>query len=373
MVKKVILYIIGVCFVCFLVFVGVPCVCLMVQISQQVSHIVAAGKKMRSASYYQEAATQLALYCQSVKGEIDARPNYFPPIIRELDPGSGSISPTGAHVVIACGVDHLGYILELDEEASNEQQSEWDLYIYTEGTKELLHTVTVDRQDHIPTDVIVANVIEAYDSQIQKKPRSNHLHKEKIHYLLSVQETEFAYEACQKALESLPGDWWIRLTTACIESKMSNRKEALIKFSKWVDKNPCFRNYSFLACFYFEDSQIPEFAGIVEKALKYPPNEAAVSAGWALATMAYQSGKHELAIRVCDAMAQVPEIAKRRPFLLKKHGIDFKAFKEAIEAKDIASASKWVKCGGEFNPCGHTANAARNIFPMVNFRTFLGY
>ncbi len=350
--QKTIVLIVAIALGCALVWLGSMAFVVLVHVRQE----IAVDRRMRTPAYYEEAARQLALYCQSVDKKISdhgvLRGNLFPEIIREFKPFWGHISPEGAWVQIS---RDLNYSLTLNKAASNETQSVWDLYIWGEESRERLCTVTLNREDRIPIKTMVGSAIEAYDKEIKKKPRSIYLHKAKITYLLLFEQTKLANKACRQAIEMIPKHWWPRLTMAFLESSLGDADEASIEFAKWVEIYPSYPHYFYLAYFCFKENRVSEFCEAVEKALKCPLNTDGDHTfnvyyfGLEMAGMACESEKNELAIAVCDAMED-PRRERERA-TSSEHYIDFNAFKRAIQSDRRATwGENWIRNRDRFNP-----------------------
>lgn len=349
--KKIIALIIGVATIGFLLVVMGPC--------GSMIRIAATHRKMQSASYYQEAAKQLALYCQSVDHKIrDDNTGWilYPKIIRELKPFYGHISPEGARVTIGGGFYPLGYFLEPNESASDEEHLAWDLYIYSEGGTKNLFTVTLSREDRIPRDELVGNAVRAYDKDIKRAQRSVYPHKSKINYLLLFNQTEAAYKACQEAIKHVPAHWWPRLTSAFLESGMGKPDAAYRAMSEWADENPSFPHYFYLAYYCYKEDRVPQFSQAAKKALGCP---LAIGGhtfnvyyfGQNLAAMAYELKEYDTAIAVCDAMEDSSREAERATSSKNPYG-DFGVLRRAIKSKDIVAGDNWLNhpYRGRFNP-----------------------
>jgi hypothetical protein len=350
-VKKIILTVtisvIAVTILGFLVVFGL----FVLSIRKSVSDLQETEKMMRSPEYFQEAAKQLALYCQSVNVKIsDQNTDYilYPKIIHKIDPArvGGHISPQDAWVTIAGGHYHLSYSLELNEEDSDEEYNVWDLYIYTDYDDEKLCTVKLYKQEKITVEDIVKNAVEEYNNRIEEQPKSYRIHRAKIHYLLLFNQPESASQACKESIEQLPHYWLPRLTLAFIESGKGKQDEAYKKFSNWVENNPSFTRYFYLAYFCHLERLIPEFALAVEKALKCPLTNNRYDSfnvyyiGWNMAVMACENKRYDLAKSVSEAMED-PKREKERATSSKRKTIDFTRFKKVLEPNDISATGNW--------------------------------
>lgn len=324
---------------------------------------------MRSPEYFQEAAKQLALYCQSINIKIsDQDTGYilYPKIIHKIytSRAGGHISPQDAWVTIAGGHYHLSYSLELNK--SDEEYNVWDLYIYTDYDDERLYTVKLNKREKIPVEDIIKNAIEEYDNRIEEQPESYYFHRAKIHYLLLFNQSELASQACKESIDQLPNYWWPRLTLAFIESGMGKQDEAYKKFSNWVENNPSFTRYFYLAYFCHLERLIPEFALAVEQALKCPLTNNRYDSfnvyyiGWNMAVMACENKRYDLAKSVSEAMED-PKRENERATSSEKNPYNFARFKKVLEPNDI-SATVYSRYPRFFNPYQSTeTNAVQPI------------
>jgi tetratricopeptide (TPR) repeat protein len=338
-------------------------------IRKSVSDLQKTEKMMRSPEYFQEAAKQLALYCQSINIKIsDRNTGYilYPKIIHELDPARGHISPQDAWVTIAGGFYRLCYSLEFNKKDSDEEYNVWELYICTDYEDEKLYTVKLNKQEKIPIEDIVKNAIEECNKRIEEQPKSYYLHRAKIHFLLLFNQSESASQACKESIEKLPNHWLPRLTLAFIESGMGKPDEAYKKFSNWIENNPSFTRYFYLAYFCYLEKLIPEFALAVEKALKCPLTTNRDDSfnvyyiGWNMALMAHKNKRYDLAMSVCEAMED-PKREKERAKSSKRNLYVFRKFKKVPEPNDI-SATVYSRHPRFFNPYQSTeTNAVQPI------------
>lgn len=345
--KKIILAFIAVTILGFLVVVGL----FVLSIRKSVSDLQKTEKMMRSPEYFQEAAKQLALYCQSISFKIsDQDTGYilYPKIIHELNPArvGGHISPQDAWFTIGGGFYHLSYSLELNKKESDEEYNVWDLYIYTDYEDEKLYTVKLNKREKIPVEDIIKNAVEEYNSRIEEQPKSHYLHRAKIHYLLLFNQSESASQACKESIVQLPNYWLPRLTLAFIESGMGKQDEAYKKFSNWVENNPSFTRYFYLAYFCHLEQLIPEFALAVEKALKCQLTTNRYDSfnvyyiGWNMAVMARENKRYDLAKSVSEAMED-PKRENERATSSEKNPYNFARFKKALEPNDISDTGSW--------------------------------
>ena len=355
----------------FLVVFGVRIVGYVLSVREEVSDLQQKEKMMRSPEYFQEAAKQLALYCQSTSFKIsDQNTDYilYPKIIHKIDPArvGGHISPQDAWITIACGHYHLSYSLELNKEDSDEEYSVWDLRIYTDYDDEKLCTVKLNKQEKIPVEDIVKNAVEEYNNRIEGQPKSHYLHRAKIHYLLLFNQPELASQACKESIEQMPNYWLPRLTLAFIESGMGKQDQAYKKFSNWVDNNPGFTRYFYLAYFCHLEQLVPEFALAAEKALKCPltinrgDHFNVYYFGWNMALMAHKNKRYDLAMSICEAMED-PKREKERAKSSKRNPFVFRKFKQVPGPNDI-SATVYSRYPRFFNP--YQSNETNAIQPI---------
>jgi hypothetical protein len=359
--------------------ISYPFISMFISIEKSVSQMQETEQKMRSSVYFQEAARQLAIYCQSVNTEIDDQNIghfLYPKIIQELHPFYGHISPKGARVTIGGGFYPLGYFLELNQELSDEKTNAWDLYIYTESGTNPLYSLKLDKTEKIPFDKFVQIAVDEYDRCLGEKPDSMDLHTAKIHHLLLFGKQDLAYSACENAIKQNPKYWWPRLTLALIESA-SDKNNAYNTFSSWTDNNPDFTHYFYLAYFCYLEQRMPEFEAAIKKALELPLTTDEYDSfnvyyfGWNMAVMAYHTKNTELIISICDAMEDPKRESERATS--GDHCIDFAKFKSSLESGDTVTINKWIGDRDIFDPYqSDNTNAiqpitiGKHIFPIMS-------
>ena len=310
------------------------------------------ARKMRAPVYYQAAAKELAIYCQSVEKRIDddyVGKFLYPRIFHELDPFYGYISPERGRVVIGGGFFPLGYYMNINERLSDEKNNIWDFYIYIGSDQEKLCTVKLAKDERISIDDMIQAAVQDIDRHIEQKPKLIDLYKAKIYYYLLFEKQALAYKACQETAERNPNDWWCRLTMAFIKAGKGEQDAAYKEFARWIENNQSYPHYFYLAYFCYLEGLDSEFSEAVIKALKCPlTSDGKYSIGllkyfgWNMAVMVYEKDKHELAIEVCRFMEGSEH---------EEHGsIDFTVFKKALETNNSISARVWIKDHDIFYP-----------------------
>ncbi|MGD0077805.1 MAG: DUF4190 domain-containing protein [Sedimentisphaerales bacterium] len=332
-------------------------------------HIIALQNKLSSPAIYNKAAVELAQYCQAVTTEvkdIGLGNAWYPDTIRNLNPHYGSISPKDAHIVFASGFYHLGYKIELDENASTEKQSVWNLSMLVESGEKSLCSVRLDKTNPFTLDKLIETAVAGYNSI----PEQAH---NKIIFLLIFDRPEMAYQACKELTEKYPKDWWPRLTLAFMDAAKTDPNKVGDDFATWIEKHPSFSNYYYLSFFYQKENDPQKACYTVEKSLGYPIKEDEHSEGARNVysyvsdsiAIALKNNKQDLALRICNiALAG----------LEKEHGKYSSApywkptlqkLKTAIVANDQNTIGRWNEYqawGGSFNPyrAGNT-NAIQRI------------
>jgi tetratricopeptide (TPR) repeat protein len=269
--------------------------------------------------------------------------------------------------VFAGGFYHLGYHLNLDENASTEKESVWNLTMIIESGDKYLCTVRLDKTNPFTLDNLIETAVAGYDSN----PQQAH---NKIIFLLVFDRPEMAYQACKELTEKYPKDWWPRLTLAFMDAAKTNPNKAGDDFAAWVEKYPSFSHYYYLSFFYEKQDDLQKACDMIEKSLEYPIKEEADDSPGARTVYSYASksiaitlknNKPDLALRICDAALAglEKERGKYSPTPYWKPTIQ--KLKTAISANDVNTIDRWNQYeawGGSFNPyqAGNT-NAAQRI------------
>ncbi len=320
-------------------------------------HIIALQNKLSSPVIYNKAAEELAQYCQAVTTKVSDTGlgnAWYPDTIRKLHPFYGFISPKDASIVFAGGFYHLGYKLELDENASTEKESVWNLSMIIESGHKYLCTVRLDKTNPFTINKLIETAIAGYDAS----PRQA---DSKIIFLLVFDRPEMAYDACKELAKKHPKDWWPRLTLAFMDSAKTDPNKAGEDFAGWIEKYPSFSNYYYLAFFYQKENDLRKACEAIEKSLKYPVKEDDSSfharnvfsyASYSTA-IALKNEEPNLALRICDAALAGLE---------KEHGKYSSApywtpviqkLRTAIFASDMNTIERWNQFeawSGSFNP-----------------------
>jgi hypothetical protein len=100
---------------------------------------------------------------------------------------------------------------------------------------------------------------------------------------------------------------------AFIDSAGGHHEQAAQEFTRWVESAPSYSRYLYLAYFYQETSHPDQGAEAVEKAIKCPivdlPEDLANTEcrGYSVGVSAFEAGKFDAVIKLCDALLPVKE------------------------------------------------------------------
>jgi len=332
-------------------------------------NLIALQSKLASSAIYNNAAVELAQYCQAVTTKVDDTGlgnAWYPNTIRNLHPFYGYISPKDARIVFAGGFFHLGYGLELDEKASTKKQSVWNLSLLIESGKKHLCTVRLDKTNPFTLDKLIETAVAGYDSN----PQQAH---SKIEFLLLFNRPEMAYQACKELAEKHPADWWPRLTLAFMESAKTTTEQAGTDFAKWIEKYPCFTHYFYLSFFHQKEADQQRACNAIEKSLEYPLRNNVYSheshnvyyyASNSI-TVALKNNKSDFALRICDAALAELEHERGKYSSAPYWKPKLQKLRAAIVANDQNTIDRWNEYqawGGSFNPYqAKNTNATQRI------------
>jgi hypothetical protein len=272
-------------------------------------------KRMKSPAVYELVATNLALYCQSISSlnlTDSVNGARLPqPIPQLVEDASGWFRPDSAMIICGGGFYHYGYSLQLDPNSSGSNTNYWELYFRSENSPDLLLTrFPFPASAQLPLSVFESNVLSEYSRRIASDPANLNYHKGRIRFLLEY-KPNFVPQACQDSIKDLPDNWWPRLTLALWDSghgRFTDASKALVEFA---EKKPSYSHYIYLAWFYQTMNHPDDAATAIENAVKYPvldlsDDEANTECrGYTVGVSAFQSGKYDAVIKLCDVLLPV--------------------------------------------------------------------
>ena len=205
-------------------------------------------KGKRIATY--DVGKELAIYCQTLKRDMNdgnIGTAWLPRAVAEVNPSWVSLRPNDAYIALGGGFFPLGASLELDAEASTDEQTVWQ-YSYgladASGGEKRIATIELNQSDVMPLEELLQKAIAGYDRQIAKQPTKCFSHKAKIMFLLKFDLDDKAAQACRYAVDSIPDDAMLQVLLACILSgKPENVSAAATQFEQWTDIHANFPNY----------------------------------------------------------------------------------------------------------------------------------
>ena len=288
-----------------------------------VRHEVQEVEKQEAEMQRPEVSSQvghsLAIYCQSGAAVFPTGfvgNAWLPKPVRDLDPSDVEITESKADIMMGGGFHHYGYSLE---RLPNSVQGSnlWALTFYSEGSdsKQLLTFTTAD-SERISGSNFVANALAEYDRLLKTKREEKYaviwLEQNRIAFLLQFGRTKVR-EACMQSIHDFPNRWWPRLTFAFMGSTRSGDEQAAHEFVAWVDSNPSYSRYIYLA-YYYEVMGKPESATkAMEKAISYPIVDMdddmsnTKCRGYFAGVYAFRNGKYSTVIKLCDALLPMRE------------------------------------------------------------------
>jgi hypothetical protein len=272
--------------------------------------------KMQNLEFSSQVGRSLAVYCQSgaaifPTGFVGTA--WLPVPVRDLNPSFTTITETNAAIGIGGGFYHYGYSLErLTNSVPN--SNAWKLTLLREGSvPKLVSTFFTAVTETIPVSNFVANALLEYD-RLSKNTKDEDdvrwLEQNRVAFLLQFDPAKVR-DACIRASRDYPKRWWPRLTLAIVDSADGKEDQAAHEFASWVESNPSYSRYIYLA-YYYEVMGKPDAAAqAMEKAVKYPiidlddDDSNTECRGYSAGVYAFRSGKYGTVIKLCDVLLPV--------------------------------------------------------------------
>lgn len=270
--------------------------------------------RMQLPGNCQPVATNLALYCQSLEllqitNEIGV--SRLPPPIPQLGAARGMFTSNNAFVEFGGGFYHYGYRLDLDATKSGAGNNVWQLFLCREGSPDaLLYTCSLPEVARYPVSMFLSNSLAEYDSRIKATPNDLGLYKGKLNLWLQFDRTQVR-PACTNFINLVPEHWWPRLTLALLDGGNGHFDEASTNLVKFVESQPSYSGYIYLAYFYQVTGKPDAAAKAVEKAVSYPivdlkhDHNNTECRGYSAGVYLFQAGKYSTVVKLCDALLPV--------------------------------------------------------------------
>jgi hypothetical protein len=182
----------------------------------------------------------------------------------------------------------------------------------------------------------VITVSEFITNTLAEYQRESAVKQDEI-YKLRIQENRINFlrqfdrprvrEACAEAVRNMPTHWWPRLTLAIVDASHGRYREANKELVDWVESNPSYSRYIYLAYFYQVMEKPDEAAMAMGRAITCPivdlPDDITNTEcrGYSAAIYALRSRKYSTVVKLCDALLPVrdnAEFAKAALKLLKE-------------------------------------------------------
>ncbi len=281
-------------------------------------HIKKQETKMQSPEVYIQIEKSIAVYCQTgarifPTGFVGNA--WLPKPVRDLSPSFSEITETNAQIMMGGGFHHYGYSLERQSNFV-EKSNLWAFRFYSEGSDpKLLSTFATAASETIPISSFVANALGEYERLSKLKQdeiKALWLEQNRVAFLIQFDPAKVR-EGCLQALRNLPTHWWPRLTLAFVDSAAGREEQAATELVSWVDSNPNYSRYLYLAYYFQELGKLAQAAEAIEKAIRFPVIDLhddlsnTECRGYSAGVHAFQSGKYATVIKLCDALLTVKE------------------------------------------------------------------
>jgi hypothetical protein len=272
-------------------------------------------KQLKSPAVYQIAATNLALYCQSAASLnlTDEVPGaWMPQPIPQFDEfEDGKFDADSAFAIFGGGFYHYGYVLNKAQDTFSPGTNYWELSFRSENSPDVFLTrFTLPDSARLPLAVFESNVLSEYSRRIATEPANLDFHKGRIRFLL-IYDTARVRQACLDDIKDIPDGWWPRLTLALWDSGRGDFTNASKAFADFVNRKPSYSHFIYLAWFYQTVNHPDEAAAAIEKAVQYPVVDSeddmmnSEASGYTVGFSAYQSGKYDAVIKLCDVLLPI--------------------------------------------------------------------
>ncbi|MFO0936324.1 MAG: hypothetical protein U0798_07425 [Gemmataceae bacterium] len=157
-------------------------------------------------------------------------------------------------------------------------------------------------------DALVQARLAVYDRRIRDPEREMNSRYEKISYLVSLNRTDDAYRECRAAVEVHPnwllGQYGCIIFAPVIESQMAESR-----FRKWVEGNPAFIHFWYLARYYRDRGRTKDAVDAIRQGVKHPLEDVGYSVwvphayAFEAATFACQQKEPELVLAITEMWA----------------------------------------------------------------------
>ena len=269
---------------------------------------------LRKPRVYEPVAKTLALYCQSDSNLVPEQIDYawFPAPLREKGRGRGRIFQKGAAIEMGGGFHHHGYRLVFDESATDSLTNVWQLYLYSEGSKdEPLFTLRLANTEELSADELLNQALCGYEEHLAVRPNDLSAHKARIQLYLQYNRISQARRACRDLLRALPDDWWANLVNALVIAEEESSAEGERHIQGWVNSKPNFFRYTDLAYYYQLSEEPKKAAEAMLKATQHNANTTwghggnSEFRGYTAAMYAFESGEYHAVVKLCEKLIPV--------------------------------------------------------------------
>jgi len=267
---------------------------------------------------YEPVGSLLALYCQSDNALFPAYlgPAWLPEELNAVGEGWASIWTNGAHVELGGGFHHFGYSLVLDAAASTAPTRVWQLYMYSEDSKEIhLQTLKLPAGAQLTPDAILDKVVAGFDAQLRKQRDNLRAHEGKIQTYLRFNKVPAARQACADLLTAMPDNWWAVLVNALLMEEQSAGRGAEF-IASWAKQHEDFDRCMDLAYFDHLTQRPREAAQAILRATNFSASTWGLGRtseydgnaefrGYTAAMCAYRTGDYDAVITLCNHLLPV--------------------------------------------------------------------
>ncbi len=273
-------------------------------------------QRLKSDAVFGRAAPVMARYAQTLEGRFGDRVDEFGTgwLPAELTPVPAhyvTFDENGLRIEMGGGFHHFGYFVARDDATSTATEKVWEFEFYTETERGRKTVVRLPADERVPDDEIVTAAIAGYDAQmatVDARELPQELRKE-VCFLRHMGRMDLAAAACAAAIERVPEHWLPRIGRALLESPHSPGPAARA-FREWVEAQPSYSHYFYLACLYDKLGDPQAAADAVARMLDHPAlttplDDVSVTLmGHNGAILAYRARRYDVAERLCARMLE---------------------------------------------------------------------